>query len=507
MGEAAFEAHAERPRIVVLMDNRNNSALIDDELAGENDVRLDIPAAPEDFAQVDLIVVDGVSLHRYGRMLADARALQRPLQLPVLLLTDRDEPRFLAPALESVVDDMIRRPSTKGEFCMRVRALLRSRSLSLELRRMNELYETERDVAQRFQQAALPKALPQVAGIALSAYYRAGHRDVLVGGDWYDALELDDGRLVLSVGDVCGSGLDAAVLMAHVRQVIRGVAHVHPDPQMMLDAVNRNLHAEYPSRMVTALAAVLDPVASTLHYANAGHEPPLLRAASGAVETFETGDLPLGVLGDPPQLRVAHVPPGSALVMYTDGLTEFNREPLRNQERLQAALASGAVLTDPDPARALFYDIIRGDPPDDVAIFVLKRDAQDPTLKRWRFESSDPHAFAQTREAIHAELQELRFGSAAAMTAETIFAELIGNVVRYAPGIAEVVLDIRSARPTIHVLDCGPSFTYAPRLPTNLLSESGRGLFLVKQLSREFNVSPRPEGGSHARVVLLSDAL
>jgi anti-sigma regulatory factor (Ser/Thr protein kinase) len=99
-------------------------------------------------------------------------------------------------------------------------------------------------------------------------------------------------------------------------------------------------------------------------------------------------------------------------------------------------------------------------------------------------------------------LETLGFSEEQRTIAATIFAELVGNVVRYAAGMVDVVLDVRGSRPTIHVLDTGPSFSYAPRLPTNLLSESGRGLFLVKELSREFNVSPRPEGGSHARVVL-----
>lgn len=502
--DPALDAQGQRPSVVVLMDNRNNAALIYRELSTAHDVLSDAPAAPTDFTGADLVIVDGVSLHRYGRMIADAKALQRPLLLPVLLLTDREEPRFLAPVLESVVDDIIRRPSTKAEFTMRVRALLRSRALSLDVARVQGLYETERAVAQRFQQAALPKALPAVSGITLSAYYHAGHRDVLVGGDWYDALELDDGRLVLSVGDVCGSGLDAAVLMAHVRQIIRGVAHVHPDPQMMLDAVNRNLNAEYPGRIVTALVAVLDPIASTLHYANAGHLPPLLRAEDGTVRTLESGDLPLGVLNDPPELRLVALPAGATLVLYTDGLTEFDRETLTNQERLERAVASGRVLREENAAQAVFHEIIRGDPPDDVAILVLAREAERHAAQSWRFHSDDANAFAATREAIRGQLEKLRFESEARMTAEMIFAELIGNVVRYAPGAIEVVLDVRSGRPTIHVMDSGPSFSYAPRLPTNPLSESGRGLFLVKQLSQEFNVSPRPEGGSHARAVLRS---
>ncbi len=101
-------------------------------------------------------------------------------------------------------------------------------------------------------------------------YVPASDRELL-GGDWYDALRLNDGRIVISVGDVAGSGLPAAVIMASMRQVIRGVAQVYADPIAMLDAADRTLKTEYPDTFVTAFVGVLDPVARTLTHASAGH--------------------------------------------------------------------------------------------------------------------------------------------------------------------------------------------------------------------------------------------
>ncbi len=87
--------------------------------------------------------------------------------------------------------------------------------------------------------------------------------------------------------------------------------------------------------------------------------------------------------------------------------------------------------------------------------------------------------------------------------AEHVFGELLGNVVRYAPGAIEIVFDWRrGAAPVLHVLDRGPGFTFAPKLPSDLLSERGRGLYIVWSLAEDFNVTPRYDGGSHARAVL-----
>ena len=112
-------------------------------------------------------------------------------------------------------------------------ALTKPAALSIENAR---LLERERAVAAEFQRAALPIALPEIAGIRFSGIYVAASDRESLGGDWYDALRLRDGRVVVSIGDVAGSGLAAAVIMSSMRQVIRGVAQVHPDPIAMLDA-------------------------------------------------------------------------------------------------------------------------------------------------------------------------------------------------------------------------------------------------------------------------------
>jgi len=108
-----------------------------------------------------------------------------------------------------------------------------------------KLFRHNANVADAFQQASLPDRLPIVRGVRFSAYYEPGRREATVGGDWYDAFELEHGRIVVSIGDVSGSGLAAAVIMGSVRQVIRGAAQLDSDPRVILDATDRALRLEY----------------------------------------------------------------------------------------------------------------------------------------------------------------------------------------------------------------------------------------------------------------------
>jgi hypothetical protein len=201
------------------------------------------------------------------------------------------------------------------------------------------LYERERLIATTFQQAALPMALPLVSGVVFDATYEPARDDTQVGGDWYDALRLADGRIVLSVGDVAGSGLHAAVLMASIRQILRGVAQIYPNPLAMIDAADRTLKVEHPDHIVTAFVAVFDPIDRKLSYATAGHPPPFLVLPDHRIVELSGSDLPLGLRTQPSEpVRTIDVPNGSLLVLYTDGLVEATHDILSGFERVEAEL-------------------------------------------------------------------------------------------------------------------------------------------------------------------------
>ena len=363
-------------------------------------------------------------------------------------------------------------------------------------------FEREQRASFAFQYAALTTQLPRLPGYRVDAVYEAGRAEALIGGDWYDAFLLADGRLVLTIGDVVGSGLRAAVAMVSVRQSLRTVAQLHPDPALMLEAANRTLLEEFPDRFVTTFVALVDPVTQTCTYAGAGHPPPLLRLSDGSVVQLPTSGVPLGVGGFSENLCVNHVgiSAGSMLVLYTDGVTEVHRRPIEGESALRdavAALESGAA----EPARRLYRTLLPSGARDDVAILTLC--VQTPSeIPRWRF---DPHWSDVTHRArleITDVLVREGLDEACLFVFDVVFAEVVANLIRHAPGTAEMLLQIQADSVVLHVLDKGPGFQFVTRLPNDLFSEGGRGLFLISQLAGAFSVDRRPGGGSHARITI-----
>ncbi len=374
-------------------------------------------------------------------------------------------------------------------------------------------FDRENRASKAFQEAALPEVLPEIAGLAFAAVYRAANHEAMVGGDWYDAFRIDDGRVIISVGDVMGSGLGAAVTMNAVRQSMRGAAQLFPDPVAILDAADRALRSERPESIVTAFVAILDPITHSLAYASAGHPPAILRDRDGTVRMLAGTGVPLGIRpmdrDDPERTQTIDLPDPSILVLYTDGLTEITRDVLAGESRLCSFIASPAILEADNPARAIANALIDA-AHDDVAIVTVFVDGTKVTRPRddgdrdahWSFPADSAAAAEHVRGEVGALL--LARGATETDLAITglIWSELVGNVYRHAGGAADVVLDRSGPAPVLHVLDRGGGFTFVSRLPSSMLAESGRGLFVVSQIARDLSVVAREGGGSHARVVL-----
>jgi len=374
------------------------------------------------------------------------------------------------------------------------------------------LFEREHRAAESFQEASLPAALPDAPGLVLDAYYAPGRTEAQVGGDWYDALRLVDGRVVVSIGDVAGSGLQAAVTMGNMRQIIRGIAQVHADPALMLDAADRALRLEHPDKFVTAFVGVFDPINRTLIYASAGQPPPLLLRTDGETEPLLGTGLPLGLRanGEKTSSVTIELPPGSRLLLYTDGLTEFDRAPAAGEDRLRQIFGSMPAGGDDHPARTIVERMMDGGTAhDDVAVMVLRirtllemEALESGRLQRWSVHTGEIREVAAARRSFAAAFRDRGATLEDVAMAEIVFGELIGNAVRYAPGQVDVIADWSGPDPVLHVLDSGPGFRHISILPPDLLSESGRGLFIVSALTHDFRVAKGPKGGSHARAVL-----
>ncbi len=185
-----------------------------------------------------------------------------------------------------------------------------------------QLHSQVRTAALELQRAVLPERLPEVEGWSSTVeYLPAGRTDA--GGDFYDVLELEDGRLAMFVGDVMGRGVAAASVMAQMRSAIRTLVAVDPEPTAVLAGMDRVFDALHLEQLVTMVYAVADPALDHLQVINAGHPPPVLLAADGQIEVLDhPSTLILGVGGGQRAIRSAEFRPGDALLLYTDGLIE-----------------------------------------------------------------------------------------------------------------------------------------------------------------------------------------
>ncbi len=183
-----------------------------------------------------------------------------------------------------------------------------------------ERYEQELKVAQLIQQQFLPRQLPNLPEWQIAAYYGPAR---VVGGDFYDFIDLGDGRIGVVVGDVTDKGVPAALVMARTHSILRAEAPRLVDPGKVLARANELLVPEMPAKMfVTCLYGVLEPAVGRFRFANAGHNLPYVRTEGGVTELRATG-LPLGLMPDITYEEAEGVVgPGEGMLLYSDGVVE-----------------------------------------------------------------------------------------------------------------------------------------------------------------------------------------
>lgn len=189
----------------------------------------------------------------------------------------------------------------------------------IQRERMERELELATEIQQRFQPSAPPKLEGyEFQGISFSCYE--------IGGDYYDFIPLEGGRMLIALGDVSGKGTAAALLMSSLHAAMHGQFTANRSLQDSITAVNRYLAENTPAnRFVTLFVAALDPSTGTLRYINAGHNPPLVGRTDGTIEQLASGGFPLGILPTAEfEVGETHLNPGEALVVYSDGVSEAN---------------------------------------------------------------------------------------------------------------------------------------------------------------------------------------
>jgi anti-sigma regulatory factor (Ser/Thr protein kinase) len=249
--------------------------------------------------------------------------------------------------------------------------------------------------------------------------------------------------------------------------------------------------------MVTAFVGVIAPDRRTMRYANAGHPWPYLKRGD-QVMPLKAGGLPLGIrdwraagTSETVELR-----DGDVLVLYTDGLVEWGHDILEGERRLEQLLASEAVSASVSPAKLIERTCLPGRSHDDVAVLTVSL-GEAPA---WSFATEDARAAADARAHFVGFLRKRTADEDFIARAELTFGELLGNVVCHAPGPVETQLFWSDYRAVLHVIDTGTAFDASAHLPADLMSERGRGLFIVRQLARSVKIEHVFNCGNHIRV-------
>jgi len=377
-----------------------------------------------------------------------------------------------------------------------------------------ERLEQELRVARIIQQTLLPKETPKLPGWKLSTYWQPARA---VGGDFYDFIQMADGRMCVIIADVTDKGVPAALVMASARSVLRGVVEQLDSPAKILERVNDTLVPDIPPKMfITCLCVIFDPKTGVLRFSNAGHNLPILRTATETVEVKATG-MPLGLMPgmdyDEAELTLK---PGERMLLYSDGISEAHN-PDREMfgfERLHDVVAahhSGALVEHLIDALEEFTGP-DWEQEDDVTFVLIKRSTSETsdTIPGGRVLAnftvkSEP---GNEREAMDrlASVADSYLTSGQLEKFKTAVAETVMNAMEHgnmyrADLPVEIMAMVAGEQLTVYVTDQGGTQS-AYKLPepdldaklAGLDTPRGWGLLLIKNMVDEMTLIDNDDG-------------
>lgn len=356
----------------------------------------------------------------------------------------------------------------------------------------NRMTESGHAAALSLQRNLLPAALPEISGLDMAARYAPGEAGG-VSGDWYDVVKLPSGWLCATIGDVVGRGLDAATVMARLRTATRSYALDSADPAEVLTKLDRHIRHFEPSMMATVCYAMWEPSLGRIHLSLAGHLTPVIAPDN---EPAELADVPVdppvgaGMTPHPRRTTALDVDPGTAVLLYTDGLVERRHRPLDDGlALLRETVRSG-------PAESLCSDVmlhlVGTDPTDDDVALLAMRRPPEPVLPELTLAlQAVPESLAEVRAALRRWLPTVGATEDDIDDLLVIIGEAGANVVEHAYGPSGGRFELRLAatdgRVEGTVRDQG---NWRAARGTN----RGRGTQLMQQLSDELRIEHGDDG-------------
>jgi sigma-B regulation protein RsbU (phosphoserine phosphatase) len=292
-----------------------------DSASSVQEVRTSLDCRAYDLLLMDLNYARDTTSGQEGLDLLQEVCAKDPL-LPVVVMTGWGSIDTAVEAMRRGARSFVHKPWDNATLAA---AVAREVEDGRSLRHARTMAAREQEAAQHSQRSLLPSTLPSIDGCRLAARWEPASD---FGGDCYDAIHLGDSRIAISIADVCGKGLPAALVMSHLQASVRAFAASNPRPASVADNVNRALcRSAGLARFVTFFYATYDAATRRMAFTNAGHNPPLLVHADGSVERLASGGMVLGVfehaMFDEGEVQLA---PGDRVILFTDGITEASRD-------------------------------------------------------------------------------------------------------------------------------------------------------------------------------------
>ena len=379
MSRALFPSHAmhsiaSTPPRVLVADDQNDILqalrllLVDADLTVDlvnsvDGVRERVASHSYDLLLMDLNYTRDTTSGREGLdLIGEVRARDR--HLPIVVMTGWGSIDTAVEAMRLGARSFVQKPWDDTTL---VEVVRREIEEGIAVRRADARHEREQDEARLIQRTLLPTSMPDLEGVSLAAMWNPATG---FGGDCYDVLRFDGRaaddtgdrqRVGLSIADVAGKGLPAALLMSNLQAAVRAFASDRATPEQVATSVNRLLCRNIAvGKFVTFCYLLVDRARGLLTFANAGHNPPLLVRIDGRVETLSSGGMVLGVLPDATYgQREVPLEPGDRLVLYTDGITDAESPQGEDygEARLSQAAAAHRTLSAQAILDALFADV------------------------------------------------------------------------------------------------------------------------------------------------------
>lgn len=368
-----------------------------------------------------------------------------------------------------------------------------------------ELSTRQREIAEHLQRRLLPTTLSELPRLTTTARYRPATVTFKVGGDWYDVIKVPGHRTVLVVGDVEGHDLDSAAVMGQVRTALVSYATEGHRPAAVIDRTGGLLAALGTDLLVTCCVVALDTCDGTAEVALAGHPEPLACKPDGSVETLHApANLPLGITARHAYRACEHtLPPGSVLMLYTNGLTDWSVRDPGTHVRAVLGAASRAAGTD---LEELADHLIAGasgpaQRRDDAVLLLARYEgavgADVPRTASLQVQRRDLHGVKEARCFVDDHLRSWAL-TRMSDTLQLIVSEIVTNALIHAGSDVDVRLRAYADRIRLEVRDSDTN----PPVPSplaldeeeNAEAEHGRGLLIVEALAGAWNTSPNGRG-------------